>query len=65
MEKKTSAEWQLQYPETKVLDPDGWDRNNFIHSWFREEIDYEEYTRRLRLSTVSGTVPLLPEPPVF
>ena len=36
---KTSKEWQELYPEIKVLDPDGWDRENFKYSWFEEKRD--------------------------
>lgn len=53
-EKKTSQDWQLQYPKPKVLDPDGWDRTNFQYSWYEELITYEEYRKRLMCSTVIG-----------
>lgn len=49
---KTSAQWQMQFPEKVVVDPDGWDRTNFTHSWYREQITLEEYQRRVSLSTV-------------
>lgn len=48
---KTSQEWQLRYPNPKVLDPDGWDRENFQHSWYEERISYAEYQKRLFIST--------------
>jgi len=48
---KTSKEWQELYPEPKVLDPDGWNRNNYYYSWFEEEISLEEYNKRLMGST--------------
>ena len=51
---KTSKEWQELYPEIKVLDPDGWDRNNFQYSWFEEKISFEEYNKRLMYSTCKG-----------
>lgn len=51
---KTSNEWQLLYPEIKVLDPDGWDRQNFDFSWNEEKITYEEYIRRREQSTCIG-----------
>lgn len=55
-ETKTSHQWQDLYPEVKVLDldPDGWDRKNFHHSWFQELIAFEEYNKRLLYSTCSG-----------
>lgn len=49
--KHTSKEWQDIYPNPKVLDPDGWDRENFKYSWFQEHISYHEYQRRVSLST--------------
>jgi hypothetical protein len=48
---KTSKEWQEQYPETIVLDADGWDRQNFQYSWNEEKIPLEEYQRRIMSST--------------
>ena len=53
-ELKTSAEWQAIYPYPAVLDPDGWDRKNFQHSWYEEQITREEYERRLTFSTCQG-----------
>jgi hypothetical protein len=55
-ELKTSEEWQKQFPNTKVLDPDGWDRKNYQYSWFEEKITLEEYTTRLHESSVQGLV---------
>lgn len=49
--KKTSAQWQLEYPNPKVLDPDGWDRKNFHYSWFEEKITHREYMDRVIEST--------------
>ena len=48
---KTSKEWQELYPEPRVLDPDGWDRQNFQYSWYEEKITLEEYNKRLITST--------------
>jgi len=48
---KTSEEWQKQYPNPRVLDPDGWDRTNFFQSWHVEKISYEEYQKRVMVST--------------
>lgn len=59
---KTSEEWQKLYPEPKVLDPDGWDRTNFQHSWYEELITLEMYKDRLFQSTVRGNVKLLSVP---
>lgn len=50
-ELKTSEEWQKQYSQVTVLDPDGWDRKNFQYSWFEEKITYGEYNLRLSRST--------------
>jgi len=47
----TSEKWQELYPNPQVLDPDGWDRINYDYSWKEEHISYEEYHRRLMLST--------------
>ena len=51
--KKTSADWQEIIPEPLVLDPDGWDRQNFQHSWYEEQITRKEYFNRLSSSTVT------------
>ncbi len=47
---KTSYEWESE-SDYLVLDPDGWDRQNFSYSFFEELITYEEYTNRLLKST--------------
>ena len=50
----TSAEWQKLKPEITVLNPDGWDRDNFDSaqfSWNEELIDEAEYNKRLSKST--------------
>jgi hypothetical protein len=47
----TSEKWQELYPNPRVLDPDGWDRQNYQFSWHEEKISYKEYQRRLSLST--------------
>ena len=51
MVKKTSQKWQADNIETIVLDPDGWDRQNYQYSWFEEEITLEEYNSRVFKST--------------
>ncbi len=50
-EVKTSKEWQDELPDIKVIDPDGWDRSNFQHSWYEEKITKEEYNNRVMVST--------------
>ena len=49
--KKTSQEWQEENMKTIVLDPDGWDRQNYQYSWFVEQITLEEYNSRVFQST--------------
>ena len=52
---KTSDEWEnSDLPEmkgTKVLDPDGWDRQNFDFSYYQELITKDEYLLRVGGST--------------
>jgi len=52
---KTSDEWEKSdLPEmkgTKVLDPDGWDRQNFDFSYYQELITKDEYLHRVGGST--------------
>ena len=50
-ELKTSKEWQEIYPEVTVLDPDGWDRQNYQYSWYEEKITHKEYMKRRMFST--------------
>ena len=50
--KLTSAEWQNIYRKFQVLDPDGWDRQNYQYSWYEEKIDRNEYDKRLAQSTI-------------
>ena len=49
--KKSSQQWQSLYPYPKVLDPDGWDRENYDYSWYIELITLEEYNIRVSNST--------------
>jgi len=56
-ELKTSEEWQKQYPNPKVLDPDGWDRKNYQYHWFEEKITLKEYNKRLYRSTIKNVIP--------
>lgn len=55
-ELKTSEEWGTIYNQVIVLDPDGWDRNNFQYSWHEERISELEYALRLLSSTVTSKV---------
>lgn len=50
-EKQVSAVWQRLLPDVKVLDPDGWDRQNYPYSWYEELITIEEYKQRRLQST--------------
>lgn len=52
--KKTSKEWAdlILHEGEYILDPDGWDRKNFHHSYEVEEITLEEFRNRLVVSTV-------------
>ena len=47
---KTSEEWQTLC-KIVVLDPDGWDRENYAYSWHKEKINREEFENRLWPST--------------
>lgn len=49
--KRTSDRWQEFYPAIRVLDPDGWNRQNYQFSWFEEYITLEEYKDRVMGST--------------
>ena len=53
--KKTSAEW-IKEVGYEVLDPDGWDRSNFEYSFYKEEITFEEFQKRLFMSTIKGHI---------
>lgn len=48
---KTSDEWQKEDPQVTILDPDGWDRQNFQFSWYEEKITKKEFDRRVMKST--------------
>ena len=50
-ELKTSDEWQKEFLHPRVLDPDGWDRKNFVHSWYTEKLSYPEYYDKVIRST--------------
>lgn len=50
---KNSTEWlaSTKYKHLSILDPDGWDRENFNESW-NELITEEEFIHRLMNSTI-------------
>jgi hypothetical protein len=50
-ELKTSEEWQKLFPNVQVLDPDGWDRQNWDFSWHQEKISQFVYEQRVMEST--------------
>jgi len=55
MEKKTYKEWKSLVPiewNLLILSPDGWNRNDFTHSYFNELITKEEFMKRVSLSTI-------------
>ncbi len=54
--KKTSKDWVNGIHKDcklKVIDPDGWDRENFDFSFNKELITKEEFKTRLLSSTIS------------
>lgn len=48
--KKTSDVWS-EYLGIKILDPDGWDRENFQYSFYEEYITEDEFKERADMST--------------
>jgi hypothetical protein len=49
---KTSEEWSKELLKGSViLDPDGWDRQNYQFSWFEEKITAKEFLLRASSST--------------
>jgi len=52
--RKTSEEWNMLF-NGHILDPDGWNRVNYQHSWFEEKITREEFEKRMWESTVHLT----------
>lgn len=52
--KKTSDQWAEEKGielGKDILDPDGWDRQNFDFSFYEEKIPYREFMSRLKSST--------------
>ena len=54
-EKKNSEEWQ-KLCKIEVIDPDGWDRQNYQFSWYEEKITKQEFEKRLGPSTCQFNV---------
>ena len=55
-ELKSSNEWWHDHELKsimKILDPDGWDRENMHFSWYEELITLTEFENRLALSTMT------------
>ena len=53
--RKSSEEWfkELYDSKIEIIDPDGWDRQNFDYSWFDEKINIIEFEKRLMISTLN------------
>jgi hypothetical protein len=49
--KKTSLEW-IKTIKYEIIDPDGWDRTNYDHSFYKEKITIDEFQRRVSKSTI-------------
>ena len=49
---RTSSDWLALNPVLKIMDPDGWDRSNFIYSFYEEKISLKEFKNRLSKSSV-------------
>jgi len=52
---KSSNEWWHDHElraTMKILDPDGWDRDNMHFSWYKELITLTEFEKRLFKSTM-------------
>ena len=47
---RTSSEWNKD-DNVEILDPDGWDRDDWVHSWYVEESSIVEYRNRVMRST--------------
>jgi len=59
--KLTSVQWAEMYEmEEEILDPDGWDRENFQDSFYEEPVTENEFWRRVNNSTlqIKGTMML-------
>lgn len=62
-ETKSSEEWSKdpKFSHITILDPDGWDRQNYEQSWFIEKISAEEYDYRMTQSTIMWYPPKTPK----
>lgn len=49
--RKTSEQWYQECCPVIILDPDGWDRENYQYSWYEELITFDEFSRRVMRST--------------
>lgn len=55
--KKTSLDWEIELLRPigfKIMDPDGWNRTNYIHSFNEELITRKEFFQRVCMSTCCG-----------
>lgn len=53
--KKNSDYWYKLYKKDcniRIIDPDGWDRENFEKSWFIEEITWDTFIKRVMNSSI-------------
>lgn len=54
---KTSEQWYQQYKDEwgfTILDPDGWDRQNYDYSFKQEKITLKEFVNRVFFSTTQS-----------
>lgn len=58
---KTSQTWLEYIPRSyslRIIDPDGWDRENYEYSFNEELVTWGEFMNRLSNSTVSVNISL-------
>jgi hypothetical protein len=57
---KTSEEWyelaRKKHPDFVIMDPDGWDRMNYHHSFHVEKISQTEFWHRVMYSTCQAYI---------
>jgi hypothetical protein len=54
-EVKSSNDWWHDhewFPNMRIQDPDGWDRENLQFSFYEEKVTYQEFEQRLMESTL-------------
>jgi chorismate mutase len=55
---RSSKSWteklNAEFPGVVVLDPDGWDRKNYDHSFNIQEISWKTFLERVMRSTVQA-----------